>query len=1285
MKAATRIGQLKMRWQQATAWQKAGVYFVIAFMLYVVLSLSLLPWVIKQQVEKQLTQLTGHSVTLQQADFHPLKLSLTLRNFAIKELDEQQAQPLASFERLYVDFTLSSLFYWSWNFDALELDGLFFHLSRLKSGALNIDSLFPSTAEEQNAEPESSEQASVPRLRVTQFMLRNAQLKLSDYLPEQAVDFSISSFDLLLNDFYTQKTGDGANAYSIEAQVGERGRLSWSGAVDLPASQVSGSFALEEFQLPRLFAFLRPYTDLRISQGAVTLSTDYLIDYQQQFQFVTEQGLLSIDQFELSAFEETRAKFEQLSLNNIAFDLNQQHLSLGDIGLNQGLLSANFDEHSQLDWLSWLHFDKLAVETQDPNDAEQGAKSSAIEEDVQDTQAASEDSPFVLSHNSIQVNDFELKLGEAWLGTAKKHQLLIQALSLGGFSSDMQQSTEIALDARLYKQTPVNAKLAFSGPEQRLSGQVSLSQLALSQLEKWYSPFVRLDINSGQLTLSSELDMQLADSFTLTSSKGRLALSQINLAVPEQAENSHWLAANDLVADGINVDITKQTVDIASISGEAIEFIASLDEQGNLDTLEHLGFAVNNNSEQSDTEIELELQSNLALESEPNSADEASEVSLEKQAKSELEQDTLAAEESDESELEEQPGWLVNIAKLSAADSRFSLSEAYSGQVLNHQLKAPLIELSNIRSDLSSAMNVVANLQAEQGGDIAISGEIALADKQAKLNLKASQFGLAFYQAYLAQYTELKLESAKFNTDMQVQLDWQEQFALALKGPLSIETLHLKDARAQSDLLKWSEFNLSQLDLDTRQRRLALGELNFIQPYFLIEISEDFSTNLAGIVKSPEASETKLEQPTEELDEQAIKPENSQSASWQISIAQTQFSQGLVDFADYSLNPNFAAKIEKVAGKIGSLTQDPSQPAEVSLSGEVDGYAPVTFGGEIAPLAAEPAFDAALDFKHLELTRLNAYSGTYAGYVIERGQMSLALAYKLKQSQLQGSNQVYIEQLQLGKRTNSEKATSLPVELAIALLEDDQGVIDLGLEVSGDVNDPDFNVGGLVMKALGGALKKIVTSPFALIGSLIGSDETLNEVSFVAGSSEIEQQQLTQLGQLAEGLKKRPQLKIALVGSIDPAQDIPALKRQALAKQLNQQANLDIAPQDINLSAVLENRSLRTALVNLAQVNIEEASRNEDRQQLTQSLQEQELLSPERLNQELHSLWYQRLVDQQTLNDGDLESFAEQRAIAVKDVLTEQNELAIDRAFVQRQALDKQSGKMLVTLSIIAD
>ncbi|MPW27985.1 DUF748 domain-containing protein [Agarivorans sp. B2Z047] len=1284
MKAATRIGQLKMRWQQASAWQKAGVYFVIVFMLYVVLSLSLLPWVIKQQVEKQLTVLTGHTVTLQQADFHPLKLSLTLRHFAIKELDEQQSQPLASFERLYVDFTLSSLFYWSWNFEALELDGLFFHLSRQKNGALNVDSLFPNTGEPQEAEPENSEQASVPRLRVKQFMLRNAQLKLSDYLPEQAVDFSISDFDLLLNDFYTQRTGDAANAYRIEAQVGEQGRLAWSGEVDLPASQVSGQFSLEEFQLPRVFAFLRPYTDLRINQGAVTLSTDYLIDYQQQFQFITEQGLLSIEQFELSAFEETRAKFEQLSLNNITFDLNQQHLSLGDIGLNQGLLAANFDQDSQLDWLSWFHFEKLVAETQTPEaqTLEAGEQSDATPT-VEQEELATESS-WVLSNNSIKVNDFELRLGEAWLGSTKQHQLLLQALSLSGFSSDMQQTTELTLDASLYQQSPLNAKLAFSGPEQRLTGQVSLSQLALTQLEKWYSPFVRLDINSGQLALSSELDMQLADSFALTSSNGRLALSQVNLAVSQHTENLHWLAANDVVADGVDVNLTKQTVDIASLSSEALEFIASLDEQGNLDIIEYLGFVA---SENSSTDIESEPQSDQTLESEATNLDEANDVSLDTQTKPKLAQNAAAAEEeTDATTREEQVGWLVNIAQLSAANSRISLSEMNSGQELKHQLNAPLIELSNISSDMSASMTIAATLQAEQGGELAIDGEIALAIKQADLTLKATQFGLAFYQAYLAQYTELKLESAKFNTDMQVQLDWQEQFGLALKGPLSIDELHLKDARAQSDLLKWSEFNLSQLDLDTRQRRLALGELNFIQPYFLIEVSEDFSTNLAGIVKSPEEGESSVEQRSEELEEQTSEPvAANDSASWQISIAQTQFSQGLVDFADYSLDPNFAAKIEKVEGKIGSLTQDASQPAEVSLSGEVDGYAPVSFAGEIAPLAADPAFDAALDFKHLELTRLNAYSGTYAGYVIERGQMSLALAYKLKQSQLQGSNQVYIEQLQLGKRTNSEKATSLPVELAIALLEDDQGVIDLGLEVSGDVNDPDFNVGGLVFKALGGALKKIVTSPFALIGSLIGSDETLNEVSFVAGSSEIEQQQLTQLGQLAEGLKKRPQLKIALVGSIDPAQDIPALKRQALAEQLNQQANLDIAPQDISLSAVLENRSLRTALVNLAQVNIEEASRNEDRQQLTQSLQEQEQLSPERLNQELHSLWYQRLVDQQTLNDGDLESFAEQRAIAVKDVLTEQNELAIARAFVQRQALDKQSGKMLVTLSIIAD
>jgi outer membrane protein OmpA-like peptidoglycan-associated protein len=297
--------------------------------------------------------------------------------------------------------------------------------------------------------------------------------------------------------------------------------------------------------------------------------------------------------------------------------------------------------------------------------------------------------------------------------------------------------------------------------------------------------------------------------------------------------------------------------------------------------------------------------------------------------------------------------------------------------------------------------------------------------------------------------------------------------------------------------------------------------------------------------------------------------------------------------------------------------------------------------------------------------------------------MSLALAYKLQQGQLQGSNQVYIEQLQLGQRTNSDKATSLPVELAIALLEDDKGVIDLGLEVSGDVNDPDFNVAGLVFKALGNAIKKIITSPFSLLGSLIGSDETLNQLTFDGGSSQLQEQQNSKLASLVEGLAKRPQLKMAIIGSVDPVLDVPVLKRQHLAEELNQQAKLELPIEQINLSKVLEEPALRRALELLSQQRLEESLRQEQRKQISAKLREQQQLSPENVNLELYSLWYQLLVEQIEITDGELEALAEQRAIAVKDALTEQHGLALERAFVERKALSQQSGKAEVSLSIL--
>ena len=86
--------------------------------------------------------------------------------------------------------------------------------------------------------------------------------------------------------------------------------------------------------------------------------------------------------------------------------------------------------------------------------------------------------------------------------------------------------------------------------------------------------------------------------------------------------------------------------------------------------------------------------------------------------------------------------------------------------------------------------------------------------------------------------------------------------------------------------------------------------------------------------------------------------------------------------------------------------------------------------------------------KGVELTSLSTYAAKYAGYAIEKGKLSLTVNYKIEDDQLQAQNRVFIDQLTFGdKRSDSPNATSLPVKLAVSLLKNCNGEIDLDLPI----------------------------------------------------------------------------------------------------------------------------------------------------------------------------------------------------------------------------------------------
>ena len=166
----------------------------------------------------------------------------------------------------------------------------------------------------------------------------------------------------------------------------------------------------------------------------------------------------------------------------------------------------------------------------------------------------------------------------------------------------------------------------------------------------------------------------------------------------------------------------------------------------------------------------------------------------------------------------------------------------------------------------------------------------------------------------------------------------------------------------------------------------------------------------------------------------------------------------------------------------------------------------------------------------MDLSPLTPYSGRYLGYVIEKGKLALNLHYLIEKKKLDSQNKIFLDQFTLGSQVDSPDATKLPVRLAIALLKNRRGEIDLDIPVSGQIDDPKFSIGRIIIKILLNLLVKAATSPFALLGALFGSGEELSYVEFDHGLANLNEAGVKKIDTLIKALHDRPSLKIDIEG-----------------------------------------------------------------------------------------------------------------------------------------------------------
>ncbi len=515
--------------------------------------------------------------------------------------------------------------------------------------------------------------------------------------------------------------------------------------------------------------------------------------------------------------------------------------------------------------------------------------------------------------------------------------------------------------------------------------------------------------------------------------------------------------------------------------------------------------------------------------------------------------------------------WRYAVERVALAGFGIAFHDESMTPALQLGLEDIAIETSGLSEKLDRPLPLKAGLRVASGGRLAVEGKLVPATAAIDLQLKLDDLALKPAQALIGKHAALDLASGRISAAGKVQHDAK---ASSYKGSFGVNELRLNEAGSDKVFLAWKYFGTRQLE--ATPQKLQIGELMLEGLDTQLLIAKDKSTNFQRVLRkadapAPAAGEAKTDAPAAAavVPAPTLAPASAPGAAadakpapaFLVNIDRLRFREGELDFADESLLFPFGTRIHKLRGSIAGLSSRPGSAGQLELDGEVDDYGLARAVGQVDPFDPTGFTEIKLIFRNLEMNRLTPYSATFAGRRIDSGKLSLDLEYNIRKRQLQSNNQVVIDKLVLGERVQSPTAKDLPLDLAIALLEDSDGRIDLGLPITGSLDDPQFSFGGIVWKVIANVLTKIVTAPFRALGALFGGgDEKLENIAFEAGARRLTPPEREKLVKLAAALNKRPALALSISGTWNAA-DRVALQDRQLRRSLLERSGQKLDPQ----------------------------------------------------------------------------------------------------------------------------
>jgi uncharacterized protein involved in outer membrane biogenesis len=529
--------------------------------------------------------------------------------------------------------------------------------------------------------------------------------------------------------------------------------------------------------------------------------------------------------------------------------------------------------------------------------------------------------------------------------------------------------------------------------------------------------------------------------------------------------------------------------------------------------------------------------------------------------------------------------WQYRVESIAIEKAQIDAEDDMPARPVKVSLTPLNLHVKDFTSDFRKPFDLELDGVVNRRGSLKVEGPVVISPLKATVRVTTRRLDLSMADSYLPKDLNATFKSGSItNNGVVTAAMVRNDLHLSYRGDATIGNVRMLDKLTGDDFVRWNSLSFDRIDfgLGEGKPKVHIGAIALSDFYARIILNANGQLNLKDITSNPSqarksltraqngpaepaAVPTPLPSPTATPTPEPASVTNSTTTAAavnpatqpppvpkplpaDIELGKITLSGGHIDYSDFFIRPNYRANLTNIGGSVGAFGTSSTTPADVKLIGQINGSSPIDISGSINPLAPLAAVDITAKADGIELTELTAYSVKYTGYPIIKGTLSVDVHYTLANQLLTATNHIFLDQLTFGDRVESSTAKNLPIRLAVAILKDSKGQINLDIPVSGSLNDPQFSLGGVIFHAFMNILTKAITAPFRLLANAIGgiasagTSEDLSYVEFAPGRSTLDAASQKRLDSVATALNARPALKLSITGRIDPSVDKPGLR-----------------------------------------------------------------------------------------------------------------------------------------------